>query len=249
MAATVIFETWPNEEYHDSDHKFPFIAHMLSQIDCPIVDVTIDGYNSATLIIDGYREIFFKAEYGHDTVTIGDYTAGITWWSNTFNILIAYSDTFFYIFSRSGNLAYGGGTNLNYLYEIISEDLKIEGYLDGAPAGGNQRHVPIYDYFMYDIVTRQAYTHSKILNYVAQTTEEGEETLEFTQDVLFDSSTKELTRHSDVNFITCTTLPEEYRQQIVVFDSHDYFVIETNLLIPLFDPEPGPEPNPEENSD
>lgn len=253
--ATVLLDTWPNEIYHDRNYRMPFVQNLVSQINCPFVTTRIEGL-WAYITVANSKTISFHQDassLGSVYVDIDDvYHYSISWWDNPFTMLIIYSDTFFYIYSYAEPIAVGGGTNLTYIYEILSSDVQLEGYMEqyfNPGIYGNKRHVPIYEFYFRDIDTGILYTHAKMFDYVSEVTETGEETIEFAPDILFDSSSVEITRIQDPNLVTCTTLPTQYRHQVVVFEGKEYFVLETNLLVPLFDQEPEPEPNPEENSD
>ena len=232
-----------------------FLQQFIADIDSPLIEYentdngvkfTIDGDTQMRYTADGsgFVDLYVNEVYGCRVVN----------WGNPFIAFAVFSDTFFHLYHFSYQW-WGGGAKIDYLYEIIGDRI-FEGYKCLDTADWDDCH--IYDYYIYDKETGVAYKHAKMLNYVAEH-EEEDDIIEFTPDVLFDSSGTVISRIVDPHFVTCTTVtptdtvsPGVPKQKIVVIDGNEYLAVESNLLVPLFDqPEPEPEPGPdnEENQD
>jgi hypothetical protein len=238
--------------YHQDKSKLALAQDFVRSIDCPLVQTEI-GDSYASIIVGDETTMRYSSHSGDTALGLyinGVHATDVVYHNNTFILFAIYSDTFFHLYHASYQW-WGGGAKFNYLYEIIDE-VPYEGYKAINTSDWDDVH--IYDYYMYNKETGQAYKHAKMFKYIGEITEDDEEMLDFSHDVLFDPSGIEVTRIADTNFITCTkvgpdnlTFPGNDRHRIVTVDGNDYISLEPYLLAPLFDPEPEPEPEP--NSD
>lgn len=227
-----------------------FVKDFVRSLECPFITTEITD-TQAIITVDDSTVIRYEGDW--PKIYVNDkWVSDLIYQNNNQFLLIAvYSDTFFHLYNASYQW-WGGGAKFSYLYEKI-DDVNYEGYMGLNTDDWDDIH--IYDYYIYNKDSGKAYKHAKMFDYVGEIVDDVE-TVDFSHDVLFDPSGTEVTRIADMNLINCTKVgPENIspsgldRHRIVTIDGKDYFSIECNMLIPLFDPEPEPEPNPEESSD
>jgi len=243
------------------EQRVPEIQEFFEDVSCPFLSVTnID--NGVELVVDDSTNLKITVEdRGFTYITIDGTTKedSLVNWGNPMVWVLVYSDTLLFFYDYSAQW-FGGGAKFSYLYEKLDTG-DYEGWL--SRSGGSGSDIHIYEYLLRNKETGAAYKHGKMLNYVAPQNEFGEDTLEYCTDVLFDPSGKVITRIEDKNFFNSSTVSQTHqipsgstsgisplitdKFNIITYNGQEYLSLETNLLVPLFDPEP--EPNPEENSD
>ncbi len=197
------------------------------------------------LYIDDAEEptLSFIFAGGHPLIHLhGEWFNDMQWWDEPSNTLVvAYSDTFFHLWIYTGTAPVSIGTWTNrlvYTYEIIGEH-RFEGH---TPRNGvwyeYSAEDHIYNSPMYDVDTGAFYYHKNWMNYTGDNN-----TIDYSPDFLFlfDSASE----FDSPDVYACSTVP---RHKVIVFEGKEYFSIEENLLIPLFDPEPEP-PEPEDEDE
>ena len=221
------------------------IQGFFEDVSCSILSITNTDSGVDLVVDDGTHLEITVDSNPHVQLSIdGTQKDALVFWSmNTMVWVFVYSDNFIFFFDYS-NQFNGGGAKFSYLYEKLDTG-DYEGWLSRSGGSGSDIHV--YDYLLRNKETGAAYKHGKLFNYVSEQTELGEPTIEYSTDVLFDPSGEVITRIENKNLLNTTKVAKSHhipdsgtplytdRFNIITYGGKEYFSIETNLLVPLFD--------------
>lgn len=234
-----------------TEQRVPEIHEFFEDVSCSFLSVTNLDDGVELVVDDGTHLKITVEDRGFTYITIDGTTKEDTLvnWGNPMVWILVYSDTLLFFYDYSAQF-FGGGAKFSYLYEKLDAG-DYEGWL--SRGGGSGSDIHIYEYILRNKETGAAYKHGKILDYLAPQTEFGEDTIEYCTDVLFDPSGEVITRVEDKNFLNTSVVAQTHKIpsdasgsqtplitdkfNIVTYEGKEYFSLETNLLVPLFDSE------------
>lgn len=198
-------------------------AEFFNSFNCPLMSASSAPSNKCILVIDDIVTLTFDMElasaqsstYCCFLVTYKGVTSKYTARCNTsrgLNIVCACSDKFVYI-----NHWDGWSYRVEFLYDIVNDDLKFCGWRDDSNGSWTMRNIDLND-----IKTGIVY---KLASRLSGSADTGK--VIFTPAVLKRSGIKSI---EDPNFICCTAVDNQ--KKITMSDQSEYFSVDTYMLVP-----------------